>query len=147
MGNVYFCWVFQCGKLPLAKYLYPSTSHAGELACLCEIQNFSLIKSQNVIFNFNWNIFQQAESGYGSENNLRRHGSLLSLQSGTSLSTISASSFKVNINTWLHNILIEYRPFIREKFGDKKLGQWTVAGRWFLLVPRFPLPIKLTATI
>ena len=32
MGNVYFCWVFQCGKLPLVKYLYPSTSHAGELA-------------------------------------------------------------------------------------------------------------------
>ncbi|XP_071167056.1 ceramide transfer protein-like isoform X1 [Mytilus edulis] len=37
---------------------------------------------------------EQAESGYGSENNLRRHGSLLSLQSGTSLSTLSASSFK-----------------------------------------------------
>ena len=39
-------------------------------------------------------LHRQAESGYGSENNLRRHGSLLSLQSGTSLSTISASSFK-----------------------------------------------------
>lgn len=39
-------------------------------------------------------LHRQAESGYGSENNLRRHGSLLSLQSGTSLSTMSASSFK-----------------------------------------------------
>lgn len=37
---------------------------------------------------------KQAESGYGSENNLRRHGSMLSLTSGTSLSTASASSFK-----------------------------------------------------
>ncbi|XP_029649707.1 ceramide transfer protein isoform X3 [Octopus sinensis] len=36
----------------------------------------------------------QAESGYGSENSLKRHGSLLSLTSGTSLSTASASSFK-----------------------------------------------------
>uniref|UniRef100_A0A0L8HJ18 PH domain-containing protein n=1 Tax=Octopus bimaculoides TaxID=37653 RepID=A0A0L8HJ18_OCTBM len=35
-----------------------------------------------------------AESGYGSENSLKRHGSLLSLTSGTSLSTASASSFK-----------------------------------------------------
>ncbi|XP_050401750.1 ceramide transfer protein [Patella vulgata] len=39
-------------------------------------------------------IHRQAESGYGSENNLRRHGSMLSLASGTSLSTTSASSFK-----------------------------------------------------
>lgn len=39
-------------------------------------------------------LHRQAESGYGSENNLRRHGSLLSLQSGTSLSTMSASSIK-----------------------------------------------------
>ncbi|XP_070173383.1 ceramide transfer protein-like isoform X2 [Littorina saxatilis] len=37
---------------------------------------------------------KQAESGYGSENNLRRHGSIMSLTSGTSLSTASASSFK-----------------------------------------------------
>lgn len=37
---------------------------------------------------------RQAESGYGSESNLRRHGSLLSLASGTSLSTASTSSFK-----------------------------------------------------
>ncbi|ESO88102.1 hypothetical protein LOTGIDRAFT_234681 [Lottia gigantea] len=39
-------------------------------------------------------LHKQAESGYGSENNLRRHGSMLSLASGTSLSTASASSFK-----------------------------------------------------
>ncbi|XP_067666749.1 ceramide transfer protein-like [Haliotis asinina] len=39
-------------------------------------------------------LHRQAESGYGSENNLRRHGSMLSLTSGTSLSTASASSFK-----------------------------------------------------
>lgn len=41
--------------------------------------------------------YQQTESGYGSENSLKRHGSLLSLTSGTSLSTASASSFKVSI--------------------------------------------------
>lgn len=46
---------------------------------------------------------QQAESGYGSENNLRRHGSLLSLQSGTSLSTLSASSFKVCFSKLKHS--------------------------------------------
>merc|ERR1712055_1137793 len=39
-------------------------------------------------------LHKQAESGYGSENSLRRHGSMLSLTSGTSLSTASASSFK-----------------------------------------------------
>ncbi|CAG5128563.1 unnamed protein product [Candidula unifasciata] len=39
-------------------------------------------------------LHQQADSGYGSENNLRRHGSMLSLASGTSLSQASASSFK-----------------------------------------------------
>ncbi|PVD19901.1 hypothetical protein C0Q70_20395 [Pomacea canaliculata] len=39
-------------------------------------------------------LHKQAESGYGSENNLRRHGSMLSLTSGTSLSTASTSSFK-----------------------------------------------------
>lgn len=38
---------------------------------------------------------RQTESGYGSESNLRRHGSLLSLTSGTSMSTASTSSFKV----------------------------------------------------
>lgn len=38
---------------------------------------------------------QQAESGYGSEHSLRRHGSRLSLTSTASLSTASASSFKV----------------------------------------------------
>ncbi|ESN95992.1 hypothetical protein HELRODRAFT_114561 [Helobdella robusta] len=37
---------------------------------------------------------KQAESGYGSENSLRRHGSHLSLASTASLSTASASSFK-----------------------------------------------------
>lgn len=37
---------------------------------------------------------KQAESGYGSENSLRRHGSMLSITSGTSLSTTSQSSFK-----------------------------------------------------
>lgn len=37
---------------------------------------------------------RQAESGYGSESNLRRHGSLISLTSGTSMSTASSSSFK-----------------------------------------------------
>uniref|UniRef100_A0A0B6ZVZ5 Ceramide transfer protein n=1 Tax=Arion vulgaris TaxID=1028688 RepID=A0A0B6ZVZ5_9EUPU len=36
----------------------------------------------------------KADSSYGSENNLRRHGSMLSLTSGTSLSQASASSFK-----------------------------------------------------
>ena len=41
-------------------------------------------------------VLQQAESGYGSENNLRRHGSIMSLTSGTSLSTASTSSFKVS---------------------------------------------------
>ncbi|KAJ8304153.1 hypothetical protein KUTeg_017736 [Tegillarca granosa] len=41
-------------------------------------------------------LHRQAESGYGSENNLRRHGSMLSLTSGTSLSTTSTSSFKVD---------------------------------------------------
>ncbi|CAG5127022.1 unnamed protein product [Candidula unifasciata] len=39
-------------------------------------------------------LHKQADSCYGSENNLRRHGSLLSLASGTSLSQTSASSFK-----------------------------------------------------
>lgn len=38
---------------------------------------------------------RQTESGYGSESNLRRHGSLISLTSGTSMSTASSSSFKV----------------------------------------------------
>ncbi|XP_013394772.1 collagen type IV alpha-3-binding protein isoform X2 [Lingula anatina] len=37
---------------------------------------------------------RQTESGYGSENSLRRHGSMLSITSGTSLSTQSTSSFK-----------------------------------------------------
>lgn len=35
----------------------------------------------------------QTESGYGSENNLKRHGSAISLTSNT-LSTASTSSFK-----------------------------------------------------
>lgn len=39
-------------------------------------------------------LHRQAESGYGSENNLRRHGSLMSLTSACSLSTTSTSSFK-----------------------------------------------------
>ena len=38
---------------------------------------------------------RQTESGYGSESNLRRQGSLISLTSGTSMSTASSSSFKV----------------------------------------------------
>lgn len=38
----------------------------------------------------------QAESGYGSETSLRRHGSMLSLTSAASaLSAASTSSFKV----------------------------------------------------
>lgn len=46
----------------------------------------------------------QAESGYGSESSLRRHGSLLSLTSAASgLSTTSASSFKVRISLCLHS--------------------------------------------
>ncbi|XP_005104758.1 ceramide transfer protein isoform X2 [Aplysia californica] len=36
----------------------------------------------------------KADSSYGSENNLRRHGSMLSLASGTSISQASTSSFK-----------------------------------------------------
>jgi hypothetical protein len=51
--------------------------------------------------------------------------------------------FQLKLNITFCDFII----YKREKFGDKKLGQWTVAGRWFLLVPRFPLPIKLTATI
>ncbi|CAH1796344.1 unnamed protein product [Owenia fusiformis] len=39
-------------------------------------------------------LHRQAESGYGSENSLRRHGSMLSLTSAASLSTTSTSSFK-----------------------------------------------------
>ncbi|XP_033749933.1 ceramide transfer protein-like isoform X6 [Pecten maximus] len=39
-------------------------------------------------------LHRQAESGYGSENNLRRHGSMISLTSAASLSTASTSSFK-----------------------------------------------------
>lgn len=40
--------------------------------------------------------FFQAESGYGSETSLRRHGSMLSLTSAASaLSATSTSSFKV----------------------------------------------------
>jgi collagen type IV alpha-3-binding protein len=39
-------------------------------------------------------LHRQADSGYGSENSLRRHGSMLSLTSGASLSTASTSSFK-----------------------------------------------------
>ncbi|KAL5004461.1 hypothetical protein ScPMuIL_017917 [Solemya velum] len=39
-------------------------------------------------------LHRQAESGYGSENNLRRQGSMLSLTSATSISTASTSSFK-----------------------------------------------------
>lgn len=39
-------------------------------------------------------LHKQAESGYGSEHSLRRHGSRLSLTSTASLSTASASSFK-----------------------------------------------------
>ena len=46
-------------------------------------------------FSYSHFFFQQSESGYGSESNLRRHGSLLSLASGTSISTASTSSFKV----------------------------------------------------
>ena len=44
-------------------------------------------------------VVQQAESGYGSENNLRRHGSVMSITSATSLSTASSSSFNVSIQT------------------------------------------------
>ncbi len=41
----------------------------------------------------------QAESGYGSETSLRRHGSMLSLTSAASaLSATSTSSFKVKKN-------------------------------------------------
>ncbi|KAK0060128.1 collagen type IV alpha-3-binding protein [Biomphalaria pfeifferi] len=39
-------------------------------------------------------LHKQADSSYGSENNLRRHGSMLSLASGTSISQASTSSFK-----------------------------------------------------
>ncbi len=47
-------------------------------------------------------ISMQAESGYGSESSLRRHGSLLSLTSAASgLSTTSASSFKVRLSLCL----------------------------------------------
>lgn len=52
---------------------------------------------------------RQTESGYGSENNLRRHGSLLSLTSGTSMSTASASSFKRGRG--LHEKLMEMETF------------------------------------
>lgn len=45
-------------------------------------------------------LLPQAESGYGSETSLRRHGSMLSLTSAASaLSATSTSSFKVNRNT------------------------------------------------
>lgn len=48
---------------------------------------------------------QQADSGYGSESSLRRHGSMLSLTSATSgYSATSTSSFKVSLRrgrmTW-----------------------------------------------
>lgn len=39
----------------------------------------------------------KADSGFGSENNLHRHGSLISITSGNSLSTTSTSSFKVSV--------------------------------------------------
>lgn len=62
----------------------------------------------NVIFKQVWSYLivfcVQAESGYGSESSLRRHGSLLSLTSAASgLSTTSASSFKVRISLCLHS--------------------------------------------
>lgn len=41
---------------------------------------------------------RQADSGYGSESSLRRHGSMLSLTSATSsFSATSTSSFKVSV--------------------------------------------------
>jgi len=48
-----------------------------------------------LIINVRFLYTQQADSGYASENGLRRHGSMLSITSATSLSTASASSFKV----------------------------------------------------
>lgn len=39
-------------------------------------------------------VHRQAESGYGSENGLRRQGSMLSIASGTSMSAVSTSSSK-----------------------------------------------------
>ena len=48
-------------------------------------------------------LFSQAESGYGSESSLRRHGSLLSLTSAASgYSATSTSSFKVKPHYKLH---------------------------------------------
>jgi len=51
----------------------------------------------------------QMESGYGSENGLRRHGSKLSLTSTASVSTISTSSFKVSGVVFKNYIMREFR--------------------------------------
>ena len=67
--------VDHCIKLQLRKCI--QYAHSYSAYCIC-------------IF------MQQLESGYGSENGLRRHGSKLSLTSTASVSTISTSSFKVS---------------------------------------------------
>jgi len=46
-------------------------------------------------------VMLQTESGYGSENNLKRHGSAVSLTSNT-LSTTSTSSFKKGRGAFKH---------------------------------------------
>lgn len=74
---------------------------------------------------FSLSLLLQAESGYGSETSLRRHGSMLSLTSAASaLSATSTSSFKVNRNIgWVGGI---HHLFVSDKvsvsFNDKVLA-------------------------
>lgn len=57
----------------------------------------------------------QADSGYGSESSLRRHGSMLSLTSATSgYSATSTSSFKVS---WRSAVALTFDMYTGERLG------------------------------
>lgn len=84
-------------------------SRARSLFCslVCRLDNFVTTSLTPLMFFFLLLIcgfFSKADSGYGSESSLRRHGSMLSLTSATSgYSATSTSSFKVSCfgNVWL----------------------------------------------
>lgn len=96
--SCYFAHSFHCMHSSLFLLCFPflCVSSIFLLFCHCSYRCFLLIPSPSPMSPQIPLPGFQAESGYGSETSLRRHGSMLSLTSAASaLSATSTSSFKV----------------------------------------------------
>lgn len=87
-------------------------------------------------------LFPQAESGYGSETSLRRHGSMLSLTSAASaLSATSTSSFKVNLK--IRWIFEKNKCHVNIIIFQCILNIWTLRKKWLLSLNKNEVHVSL----